>query len=211
MDRFQLAAARAMLRWSQKELSSRTNITAEAINRIERGEIENPRVSTIETIKQIFEENGIEFLDQSGVRFKSNKIREISGEGFYLKTLDDIFYTLKSGDELLMLCTDDKVSSPEVNDSYRRIRKAGIKMRQLVEEGNAYLMGSLEEYRYISKKYYHNNVTLIYGNKIATVLGHEAKIIIMEDYDFAFALKNLFNFIWSITKQPTETIANERF
>ncbi len=211
MDRFQLAAARAMLGWSQKELSSRTNITAEAINRIERGEIENPRVSTIEAIKQIFEENGIEFLDQSGVRFKSNKIREISGEDCCLKLLDDVFYTLKSGEELLLIYSDDKLSPPEVNDSYRRIRKAGIKMRQLVEEDNNYLMGSLEEYRYIPKKYYSNEGMVVYGNKIASFLKEHQKVILIEDKDLSLAIKHLFELIWSITKKPRESIADEKF
>jgi transcriptional regulator with XRE-family HTH domain len=211
MDRFQLAAARAMLGWSQKELSSRTNITAEAINRIERGEIENPRVSTIETIKQIFEENGIEFLDQSGVRFKSNKIREISGEDCCLKMFDDIFYYLKKDDELLLIGVDERLSPSKIRDAVRRIRKAGIKMRNLTEESNTYLMGELDEYRYLPKEYYQNEGLLVYGNKIASFLSDVGKVIIIEDKDLASSIKNLFNFIWSITKKPMETIADERF
>ena len=46
------------------------------------------------------------------------------------------------------------------NHTYRRMRQKGIKMRQLVEEDNTYLMGELDEYRYIPSHFFHNNIVI---------------------------------------------------
>lgn len=206
-----MAAARGMLGWSQKELSRRTNITPEAINRIERGEVENPRLSTIQAIQEVFEAEGIEFIEQSGIRLRSQVVREFTGEDRYLKMLDDAFYTLKKGEELLVVCSDDRVSPSAINDSYRRLRNAGVGMRQIVEDGNTYLMGGLDEYRYLPKKYFHNNATIIYGDKVGVVISGQEKVLIVRDKELAASLRNLFNFMWSATKKPAESNADEKF
>jgi hypothetical protein len=112
---------------------------------------------------------------------------------------------------MLIICSDDNVSPTKVNDSYRRIRNAVIKMRQLIEEDNQYLMGNVNEYRYIPKRFFHNNVMLVYRNKVASVLHNEEKVIIIEDNGFSDSLRNLFEFMWSITKKPKASIANEKF
>ena len=38
-------------------------------------------------------------------------------------------------------------------------------MRSLVREGDTYLMGKLDEYRYLPEMFFHNSTTVIYGDK----------------------------------------------
>jgi len=211
MDVIQLRAARAMLGLSQTELSRKTEISLETINKIESGVNQNPRKNTVNALKRFFMNEGLEFIPNSGVRLKNNHYREIVGKDCFIKLLDDVFYDLLAGEELLIACADDRQSSREVNNSYRRIRDKGIRMRQLIEEGNTFLLGSLDEYRYLPTDYFLNSVVLVYGSKVGSVIANENKVLIIDDNGLAGSVRNLFNVIWLGSKKPLESTSNETF
>jgi transcriptional regulator with XRE-family HTH domain len=67
----QLRAARALLRWEQATLAARAGISAVTIKRLERldGPIMAVKVSTVEAIRRVLEEAGIELIaPEEGVR-----------------------------------------------------------------------------------------------------------------------------------------------
>ena len=65
----QLRAARALLNWSVRELSDQCRISRSAISRNERvNGIPPMQARNLNTIRQVFEEHGIEFLELDGVR-----------------------------------------------------------------------------------------------------------------------------------------------
>lgn len=208
----QIAAARALLKWTQKDLADRARLSVIAIKKIEAGDT-NPRETSIVRIIEAVREAGVEFTQNGGAEYKKDYITIIEGEDCYLRLLDDVFYTLKDDEDkqLLISCADDQVSPREVNAMYNKMRRNGIKMRQLVEEENCYLMGELHEYRYLPKDFFLNRVTLAYGNKVAFVLKNETKITIIEDTDMAVVSKNLFNLLWTLLPKPSKTLADERF
>ena len=84
-------------------------------------------------------------------------------------------------------------------------------MRSLVKEGDTCLMGKLEEYRVLPKKFFHNNPMVIYGKKVAfMILSADTKAdkmaIIMKNPHSADAMRNLFNFIWQASGEaPKKT------
>jgi transcriptional regulator with XRE-family HTH domain len=57
----QIRAARALLGWSQQELADRAIISLNALNRLERGEVD-PRVSTLMAVHKALADAGVEFL-----------------------------------------------------------------------------------------------------------------------------------------------------
>ena len=65
----QLRAARALLKWSVRELSNQCGVSQSAITRSETVD-GTPRmqVRNLNTIRRVFEEHGIEFLGLDGVR-----------------------------------------------------------------------------------------------------------------------------------------------
>jgi transcriptional regulator with XRE-family HTH domain len=65
----QLRAARALLKWSVRELSDRSHVSRSAISRGERvdGTLAM-QVRNLNAIRRVFEEHGIEFLGLDGVR-----------------------------------------------------------------------------------------------------------------------------------------------
>ena len=89
-------------------------------------------------------------------------------------------------------------------------------MRSLVKEGNTYLMGKLAEYRYLPAAHFHNNATVIYGDKFATMIldpttAEDTAAIIIHNPHIAAAQRNLFNLIWSSSRKPSKSTAEVRY
>ncbi len=204
-------AARALLNWSQKDLAERAGVSDVSIINYETGK-RTPQQNTLERIQQAFELAGVSFT-KHGLELKEDVITIIEGENWYLRLLDDVYYHLidEKDAELIIMFSDDKVSPPEANDRYRKIRNAGIRMRQLVEEGNTYLMGPLKEYRYLPSSKFTNYVSLIYGDRLAVCTDDNTKAVIFKDPRLTQAWTYLIGILWDVLPQPEESTANERF
>ncbi|MGB9152333.1 MAG: helix-turn-helix transcriptional regulator [Alphaproteobacteria bacterium] len=209
----QIRAARALLDWSQEDLASASDLSIATIHKIESGQI-SPRNKTISSIISTMEQANIEFTSPMGVQLKSNDVRVLEGEDAYLLLLDDVYHTLKKQKgEALVWNADNSVSPESAINSVIRMRKEGIRFRYLVEEGNTFLHGPLEEYRWVPKEFFLNNVQEIYGNKVAfpmhsTMATQQAKrIVIIESAALAESMRNAFNFMWQNCRKPTLSTA----
>lgn len=214
---FQIRAARALLDWSADELAKKAGLSRIGVNRIE-DETVQPRAKKLAQIIDVFDKHGIEFVGERGATFKSGQITKLQGENAFFYVLDDVIATLREAHkpEALFACVDDKVSPPLVVENYRRLRKAGIVMRSLVKEGDTCLMGKLSEYRYVPKQFFHNNATVIYGDKVATMIldaatAKDAAAVIINNPHAAAAQRNFFNLIWSTAAKPQKTTAAVRY
>ncbi|MDR3425042.1 MAG: helix-turn-helix transcriptional regulator [Alphaproteobacteria bacterium] len=212
----QIRAARGLLKWSSLVLAEKSGLTRETINKIE-DESVHPREGTLHDIIRVFSENGVEFIGNRGVALKDDVVT-LNGENSFFHVLDDVIATLKNtkGAEVLFFCVNDRVSPPTIVENYRRLRRSGIAMRSLVKEGDTYLMGKLHEYRYLPQQFFHNNTSLIYSNKFATMIldpntGSDIGAIIIRNPHIASAQRNIFNLIWSTSETPTETTATVRY
>jgi transcriptional regulator with XRE-family HTH domain len=209
----QIRAARAFLDWDRNKLSEESGVSVSQISKFENGETEDPRQSTIRHIEQAFLKSGVVFKDDGGIAPKTDNIVLFEGKDWYLDLLDDVYETLidRKDAEILFFCADDRKSPPEVNGRLRKMRNAGIRMRQLVEEGNTYLMGPLKEYRYLSKGNFVNDISLVYGGKVAVCTSGNTKAMVFGDAKLAAAWGCLFEELWGHLKQPTRSDAHERF
>lgn len=209
----QIRAARALLNWSQKELADAAGLSQTGIARIENG-AHQPTTQSLHKIKAALEDSGIEFI-QGGVLRRDDSVRIITGPDCYMRLLEDVQATLADRPakdrELMIWCADDRQSPAAVNDMYRAMRRDGIRMRQLTAEGNSWLLGPLEEYRYIPADYFVNVVKLNYGDKFATVNGTETRVMIHKDEDASRSQRAIFDLLWSVLPQPKRSDADERF
>lgn len=209
-----IRAGRAYLNWKQEDVANKANLSLQGIQKVERGDTA-PTARTQNKIIRAFEKNGLIFTDK-GIEFVENPIFFVEGdthENTYLQLLEDVLehaYEIKDP-ELLIMFSDDKVSPPSVNDKYRELRSKGIKMRQLIEEGNEYIIAPLEEYRYVPKEFFINRVTLIYGDRIANETSNVLRASIRVDPINSEIQRNTFNMLWSMLEQPTESKSDERF
>lgn len=213
----QIRAARALVGWSAGELAAQARVTRETVSNIE-NKLVQARTGTMERIVQAFEKKGVEFIGNRGVELKNNEVVIIKGNHVFFRLLDDVMATLRGIDkaEALFGCVSDKVSPPVVIENYRNLRKSGISMRSFVKEGDTYLMGRIEEYRYIPAQFFHNNATVIYDNKFATMIldpetGKDVAAVVIQNSHVAEAQRTLFNLIWSNAKMPHETTADVRY
>lgn len=209
----QIRAARALIELKQDELAEAANVSLTTIQRIEAGEDGNAR--TQEKIRRALQSLGVTFTEK-GVVWDEFPVLFTHGsthEEAYLQLISDAHEHLKSvkNPELLIMYADDRVSPPSVNDKYRAMRKDGIKMRQFIKEGNEYIIGPLDEYRYIPEKFFANRVTLIYGDRIANETADVHRGIIRVDPLNAEIQRSTFNMLWDFLKKPERSISDERF
>jgi len=192
----QIRAARALLDWSRDDLATATALSADTIRRIESGSLQ-PRTSTIAAIKAAFETRGVEFLPRNGVARRDDTLNVIEGKDCYIKLMDDIYHTLKDvGGEVLFFCADERTATPESLLAENRLREAGLRFRNLIEEGNDRVIGNPEEYRTIPSAFFHNELQITYGNKVAHCLGTKERVIIVNDKSWATMARKTFDLIW---------------
>jgi len=210
----QIRAARALLGWSQKDLGAHSGVSPISIANIELGG-KAPKVQTIEKIISAFDKAGIEFGEQDGLKRKGINVRTLEGEDWFNQALEDVYETLidNPAAELIVDMADDKKSPPDVINLYKKIRNAGIKMRQTVEEGNTYLMGPVSEYRWVPKAYFRNWVMLIYGDKIVMCLSEEKRALLIENKSLVQMERQKFDFLWSLLPalEQIKSTADERY
>jgi transcriptional regulator with XRE-family HTH domain len=92
----QIRAARGLLGWSMEELARKARLTNVTIRNIETDEVQ-PQEKTLAAILTLFDRQGIEFLDDEGVRVRKQQSRSYAGKAGYRQLLDHIYETLKDG------------------------------------------------------------------------------------------------------------------
>ncbi len=205
-----------MLEWSQTELAKQSGVSAPTIKLIEAGRV-NSSPDTLGAIQICFENAGLEFLPQKGVRFRDDLLtvltKESEQDNVYLRLLDDIYYTIRGTNrEVLYSFIDQSLSPKEVIYKQRLIRNDGSPMRFLVRHGDTHLIYPLDEYRYLPKGYYINNPAIVYGNKFATIVKDNKKeeiekVLIICDGHIAELKQKEFEIIWQYGAQPEKTTA----
>jgi transcriptional regulator with XRE-family HTH domain len=209
----QIRAARAMIELKQDELAIVAGVSLTTIQRLESGEEGNAKTQA--KIRKALQSLGVSFTEK-GIVWDEFPVLFTYGtthEEAYLQLISDAHEHLKTvkNPELLIMYADDQVSPPSVNEKYRAMRKDGIKMRQLIKKGNEYIIGPLDEYRYIPEKFFANRVTLIYGNRIANETADVLRGIIRVDPLNADIQRNTFNMLWDMLQKPEKSISDERF
>jgi transcriptional regulator with XRE-family HTH domain len=210
MDRYQLAAARGMLGWSQKELSAKTSLTPEALNRIERGEVTNPRESTMRLIRQCFEEHGIEFIEQSGIRRKSQSLHV----GYGTTALENLFnriyeYAVLTNGESELLC-----SGFSMQDSLNYFNDDFINMhiKRMMSFGNKSLFKTLiaesdrnknevgySQYKKLKDVFFYGTPFYVFGESLAIISWDEpVQVITIQNRNIAEVFRRQFHAMWQL-------------
>lgn len=202
IDAVQLRAARAMLDWKTSDLAEKTGLTINAINKIERETVHGRR-DTMEKIQRVFEEAGIEFLPDSGLRKKDRIIVTYEGTGANKKLVEDLYNTLQAtGGEILIAHLDEgeSIKNLEIDwlrEQIKKRKEANITHRLLVKASDPNLIPPLDTYRCLPDDFFSPYPLYIYGSKLALVSWEPSpRVVIVDDERFAECARKLFNFIW---------------
>lgn len=205
-----ITAARNLLDWTISDLSKRTGITSSAISKIENGG--EMRVETNKKILNAFEYEGIVFLDD-GVRLPYFSTKSL-GENWFKDVLKDIHTELTklplSSREVLIYGTNDEKTPVDTIEYIRFLKEQGITFREMLQEGDTFILGEVSSYRWINKDNYMNFITVIYADKVILDLGGNALLI--KNKNYADCERCKFNEVWDKSAPlDVESTANVRY
>lgn len=208
----QIRAARALLDWSQTDLAEAADIATSSIKNIE-SDASSARRETIAQIHDAFVSNGIEFLPHSGVRLKTDVVDVFEGRAATPALLDSIFQNASASQmpEVCIIGLDESFSVETdgavlLAQHIERLKRAGIRERILICEGDRHFLNDKDSYRWLPKNYFTRSAPIyIYGDKVAVHTGSlRRKTIIIEARAFAQHLRSLFELLWDKASQDPE-------
>ena len=213
-DAAQIRAAISLLGWENDDLAKACNVTAQSISNIKRG-VTRPQPRILAAIKRVLEFNSIEFLDNSGVRFKPQGVEIFEGGEGFSKFYNFVYgYLSKYGGTVSVSGVDEKLFNECRPDAEaHRIRmtelvkqKKDIIVRILVKEGDYNFTGSAyAQYKWQPLKYFSPTAFYVFGDNIALIsFAHKPTplIILIQSATFAEAYLHAFNFAWESAKPP---------
>lgn len=205
----QIAAGRALMKWTQAELAEKSGVHLETIKKIESGRVDAPRQTTIQKIRNTFERAGVEFIE-GGVRERPDSIRVLYGREGITFLMEDIISTLKhSDDRILRISGADEhkfIRNYDLNllMKYIEIReKHGIKQRLLLCEGDTnFVVANRQVYRWAPSGFFVEAPTFVYQDKVAALLwGVKTQIVIIQNSAYAEARAREYDVIWERAKE----------
>jgi transcriptional regulator with XRE-family HTH domain len=205
----QIRGARGILNWSQGDLSDRTDISATSIGSIENG-LTQPRESTLSIIQKSFEDAGIEFLSNDGIRKKTGEVKIFQGRAGFWDFYEDIYKTLaETPGEVVVSNVDERkfekwLGLENLDTHVARVKKLeGITYKILLREGDDYFLATPDfgEYKWMPTAFFSSVPFYVYGQKLAILLFDAEPTVIVLDYpSVAEAYRAQFQAFWEISK-----------
>ncbi|MGE4313449.1 MAG: helix-turn-helix domain-containing protein [Pseudobdellovibrionaceae bacterium] len=206
----QIRGARGILNWSQQDLSERTGISTTSIGAIEKGATQ-PRESNLQLIQKAFENAGIEFFENDGVRRRADEIRIFVGRNGYLDFFEDVYKTLEDNpeSEVFVNNVDErrfiKAHGDQAEYHLSRMSKLKeIRYKVLLREGdNFFAVTQYAEYKWLPKTLFATVPFYSYGSKLGIILlDTEPKIIVINHPAVSEAYRMQFLSIWEHALTP---------
>lgn len=196
--------ARAALDWSREDLAKKVGITSTSIKNIESGDVV-PRESSLSEIQAVLEQQGLDFTDQQGVKFKTNIVTVYEGKDALRRFFDDVYYTIlpQGGSEILTSGVQEEdytdVDSEFVDLHLARMLKLpNISHKILCKKDDDNFITPYAEYRSVEDTFFHSTPFYVYGDKMAVILwGVPVQIMIFNHQRLAEAYRKQFYALWA--------------
>jgi len=216
----QIQAARALLGWEATDLATKSGLSRETISKIENNHVQ-PHEKTLASIFRAFNENGIEFTDNSGVRLKPQNVEILEGSAGFTRFYDFVYEHLNAHGGVVCISGVDELLfakyrlNAEVDAIAHRERMAeltkrrrDIKVQILVKEGDYnFVASAYAEYKWQSAKNFSNASFYVFGDTLALIsFAHEPAplIILIRSAAFAEAYRQSFGIAWSNAMKPSK-------
>lgn len=215
----QIRGGRGILNWSQSDLSERTGISTTSIGALEKGATQ-ARESTLSKIQKVFEDNGIEFLPNDGLRMRSAQVNVLTGKQGLKKFSQDIIETIKADNrDVLQAYVDDKHFAETLSDddaaehviAIMKAKNKETKFKILQKEGDGYFPAKFyAEYRWVPAQNFLAVPFYVYGDKMALLLfTPEPMVIVHNNAAIASAFRQQFEIIWSNSDNPPKDLIED--
>jgi len=203
----QIKAGRALLDWKQADLARQAGLSLASIANLEQNKA-SPRPSTMLAIQQAFENAGIEFTPDPGVRLRREKFHLDVWEGYdsLPKTWLDIEQTLSAtGGEVLLSGLNERewIKNYKADFATMVPRRIGMNIttRHLICEGDNLITTPVDWYRAIPKMLFQQNPYYIYADRVAIISWEPRRVLLIQNSMIADSFRKQFRFNWSIGKK----------
>ncbi|MGE3623588.1 MAG: multiprotein-bridging factor 1 family protein [Bdellovibrionales bacterium] len=220
----QIRAARGLLDWSTADLAKQSGLTVNGINKIERGHVSAHR-ETLENIQKTFQDNGIEFLDNSGVRIKQQGVDILVGQKGLCQFFDGVYeHARDHGGTIVQFGVDEKQFLTHLGaefsaDYVKRMTnlsrdRKDLKVKAIICEGETdFLASDYNEYRWISKQIFQAVPFYICGETLAIMDFQTVPaptIVLLKFSAITNAYRKQFDAFWEMASETPEILNKAR-
>lgn len=213
----QIRAARGLLRWSAAALAEQAGLTRDTINKIEDDSVQ-PREGTLKEIIRSFDENGVEFTDNFGVRLKPQGVEVLVGHEGLCRFFDGVYeHAREFGGTMLVTGVDENLFTEHLGDyspihinrmnQLRETRK-DLMVRSLIREGDMNdVCSEYAEYRWVPEDLFESVPFYVYGENLAIISFQTIPaptIIIHKIAAITNAYKKQFQSMWKSAKSSQD-------
>ena len=214
----QIRAASALLKWKQRHLAEASGLPPDTVHRAETG-LSAPQRTTLDALRATFEQHGIEFLDNEGVRRRPEGVDILSGHSGLCRLHDLMDEDLNMhGGQVLISGVDEKVwaqhlGAYDVVATSRRAeiveRRKDIQMKCLVREGDP-LSDAVTycEYRATPEEFWNPVPFCVWGSNLAIIVFQAdpaPRIWLHRSAIIAASFRGLFMSQWKQARPTTQS------
>jgi len=200
---------------SQEDLAGLTGLTPHGIRKIEDGSSQ-PREGTIADISRVFIERRLEFLENQGVRFRSEGVEVLNGKNGLGRFFDLVFSSAQvSGGTIRQIGIEENLfdqCAPEYTDTHRKRMEAlvhsrkDIFVRAILQSGDTnFICTDYADYRWHPDNIPPAVPYYIFGDSIG-IFAFDAdpapKIILITSPVISLAFGAQFDRTWDAAKVP---------
>jgi transcriptional regulator with XRE-family HTH domain len=211
----QIGAARGLLRWSGAYLAEEAGLTRDTIVKIE-SDVVQPREGTLADIMRVFDENGVEFIGNSGVRLKPQGVEILVGQGGLQQFFDGVYeHARKHGGSIVQFGIDENLFwavGAEFSEMHRRRMAELVRVRHdvrvqaiLCEGDTNFIASEYNKYRWIGKEIFSPVPFYIYGERLAIMTFQTVPsptIVQCEFPAITAAYRKQFETFWKLSREP---------
>jgi len=209
----QIRAARQLVDWSADNLATKVGVSKESILNIERGD-KRARPATMDKIIRVFNENGIEFTENEGVRRRSEGVEIFEGPDRFDDFYDFLFEHLKQhgGDVCLSISDQNLITKyrKDPNLHYTRMKtlcESGIikSYRILASESEYFNHPMFSTFKMQPGENLSPTAFYAFGDCLALVsFVHSPApyVVVLRSGPLASAYRQAFDIAWAAAKEP---------
>jgi DNA-binding XRE family transcriptional regulator len=200
---------------SQDDLANAAGLTKQGISKIEDGSVQ-PREGTVADISRVFDEHGVEFTENSGVRLKPQGVEVLIGQEGLQHFFDGVYeYAQKHGGTIRQLGIEENLfwaMGVDFSEFHRKRMTELVKERNdvkvlaiLCEGDTNFIASSYNQYRWISKDLFSPVPFYTYGECLAIMNFQTvpAPTIILHKFPaITKAFRKQFEAFWKMSREP---------
>lgn len=212
----QIRAARGLLDWDATILAEKAGLTRATVSRVETDAVQ-PHEKTLAAIARVFDEHGVEFTDDFGVRLKPQGMEVLTDHKGFCRFYDILYSELATNGGGADACgVDERLFAQSHGDQTQAHiarmtllaqARHDFKMRILIREGDEnYSAGGYAEYRWLSAQYFSPACFYVFNNYLALISFMaipSPQVILIKSKAFADAYRQQFQKLWETSIVPS--------